>query len=85
MTGQRLAVVLASFDKFDKYGQGVIHASDLKGQYNSATHPSVISGEMTEDEAFLELLANVPDKKNDGTILRDEWISFYTAVSSQIE
>ena len=85
MTGQRLAVVLAAFDKFDKYGQGVIHASDLKGQYNSATHPSVISGEMTEDEAFLELLANFPDKKNDGTILRDEWISFYTAVSSQIE
>ena len=40
---------------------------------------------MTEDEAFLEFLANFPDKNNDGSILRDEWISFYTACSSQIE
>ena len=85
MTGQRRSVVLAAFDKFNRHGQGVIYASDLKGQYNSATHPSVISGDMTEDEAFLEFLANFPDKNNDGTILRDEWISFYTACSSQIE
>ena len=85
MNAQREAIVEAAFNKFDRYGQGVIHASDLKGVYNSANHPSVISGDMTEDEAFLELLSNFPDTNNNGTILRDEWISFYTAVSSLVE
>ena len=31
-------------------------------------HPKVISGEITEDEAFLEFLANFGDKNNDGKI-----------------
>ena len=40
---------------------------------------------MTEDEAFLEFLANFKDANNDGTISSTEWNDYYTAVSSRIE
>ena len=48
-------------------------------------HPKVISGEITEDEAFLEFLANFGDKNNDGKITNVEWNDYYSAVSSSIE
>jgi len=34
-------------------GEGKVNASDLKVVYNCTLHPKVISGEITEDEAFL--------------------------------
>ena len=48
-------------------------------------HPKVISGEITEDEAFLEFLANFGDKNNDGKITIVEWNDYYSSVSSSIE
>ena len=45
-----------AFLKFDKDGNGRIEAADLRGVYNCSQHPKVISGEMTEDEVFLEFL-----------------------------
>jgi len=56
----------AAFAKFDVNGSGCVTASDLRVAYNAAAHPKVISGEITEDEAFLEFLANFGDKNNDG-------------------
>ena len=71
--------------KFDKDGNGYIDASDLKGVYNCSFHPKVISGEMTEDQVFLEFLANFGDKNKDGRIERSEWADYYSAVSSSID
>ena len=48
-------------------------------------HPKVISGDITEDEAFLEFLANFGDKNNDGTITKEEWNDYYAAVSASID
>ena len=74
-----------AFLKFDKDGSGAIEAADLKGVYNCNFHPKVQSGEMTEDEVFLEFLANFGDKNRDGRIQRDEWNEYYAAVSSSID
>ena len=54
----RQAVILAAFAKFDRDGSGFVDAADLKGQYGAHLHPKVISGEMSEDEVFLEFLCN---------------------------
>ena len=74
-----------AFLKFDKDGSGEIEACDLKGVYNCNFHPKVQSGEMTEDEVFLEFLANFGDKNRDGKIQKDEWNEYYAAVSSSID
>jgi Ca2+-binding EF-hand superfamily protein len=81
----RAAVVANAFTKFDTNQNGFINAEDLKGVYCVSSHPKVISGEMTEDEAFLEFLANFADRNNDGTITREEWCDFYAAVSASVD
>jgi Ca2+-binding EF-hand superfamily protein len=82
---KRQAMVDKAFLKFDADGSGVITAADLKGVYNCNFHPKVQSGEMTEDEVFLEFLANFGDKNRDGCVQRDEWNEYYAAVSSSID
>ncbi len=74
-----------AFLKFDKDGNGYIDANDLKGVYNCSFHPKVISGEMTEDQVFLNFLAHFGDKNKDGRITRAEWSDYYSAVSSSID
>jgi len=48
-------------------------------------HPKVQSGELTEEEVFVEFLQNFGDKNRDGTITREEWNDYYAAVSSNID
>lgn len=74
-----------AFFKFDRDGSGSIQAADLKGVYSASMHPKVISGEMTEDEVFLELLSNFGDRNRDGRIDRNEWNDYYAAVSASID
>lgn len=81
----RQAVVDQAFCKFDSDGSGVVTASDLRCVYSCSAHPKVISGEITEDEAFLEFLANFGDKNNDGKITKCEWDDYYAAVSSSVD
>jgi calcyphosin len=57
----------------------------LQCAYDVKSHPKVISGEITEDEAFLEFLSNFGDKNNDGSITKTEWNDYYAAVSSSID
>jgi len=74
-----------AFLKFDKDGSGSIEASDLRGVYNTSMHPKVQSGEMTEDEVFLEFLTNFGDRNRDGIISRSEWNEYYAAVSASVD
>uniref|UniRef100_A0A7S3T2W5 EF-hand domain-containing protein n=1 Tax=Strombidinopsis acuminata TaxID=141414 RepID=A0A7S3T2W5_9SPIT len=85
MNPQRQAITDKAFLKFDADGSGTIEAADLKGVYNADHHPKVISGEMTEDEVFLEFLQNFGDKNQDGKISRQEWNDYYAAVSSSVD
>ena len=81
----RQAVVDEAFCKFDLDNSGCITAADLRPVYSVKMHPKVVSGECTEDEAFLEFLANFGDKNNDGKITKVEWNDYYAAVSSSID
>ena len=85
MSAERQAVVDEAFCKFDVDGSGHITAADLRESYNVACHPKVISGEITEDEAFLEFLANFGDENGDGEITVQEWNDYYSAVSSSVD
>lgn len=86
MNVKRQAICDTIFDKFECcYGDNVITAADIKSCFNSSTHPKVVSGLYTEDEALLEFLSNFGDKNNDGIITKGEWNDYYSAVSDSIE
>ena len=64
------------------------------GRYDAKKHPKVLSGEMTEQQALQELLDAFegdhlgPDNdptKHDQKVTIDEFIQYYTAVSSSID
>ena len=80
----RADIVNAAFAKFDAGGSGVVKASDLKVEASVKSHPKVVSGDLTEDEAFLEFLTNFGDKNNDGYITQTEWCDYYAAISSMV-
>ncbi|CAI2381398.1 unnamed protein product [Moneuplotes crassus] len=82
---RREAIALKAFLKFDKDCSGAITVDDMKGVYNTDFHPKKQSGEMTDDEIFLDFLSNFGDKNNDGMITKDEWIEYYSAVSANID
>ena len=80
----RSDIVYAAFAKFDSSGCGSVKASDLKVEACVKSHPKVVSGDLTEDEAFLEFLTNFGDKNNDGQITQTEWVDYYAAISSMV-
>ena len=82
MNKARADVTEAAFCKFDTEGCGSVKASDLKVAINVSSHPRVVAGDITEDEAFLEFLTNFGDKNNDGRITHTEWMDYYSAVSA---
>jgi len=67
---------------------------DIKGLYNAKKHPDVISGKKTEDEVLTEFLetfdihhANLTGdhQLNSPIITFDEFLEYYTNVSSSID
>ena len=85
MNPKRQAITDKAYFKFDRDGNGWIDAADLKGIYNCSFHPKVINGTMTEDQVFMEFLANFGDKNGDGRISRQECNDYYSAVSASID
>ena len=84
MNKTRADIVNAAFTKFDTEQCGAVKASDLRVAANCSSHPRVVSGDITEDEAFLEFLTNFGDKSNDGRITHIEWCDYYAAVSAKV-
>jgi len=82
---RRQALIDKAFLKFDRDGSGYIDAADLRGLYNTSFHPKVRSGQITEEQALAEFLANFNDANRDGRIQKEEWDEYYASVSSSID
>ena len=85
LNAKRQAAVDKAFLAFDKTCDGVVDAADLKESFRVDKHPKFQSGEMTQDEIFMEFLANFNDKNGDGRIERQEFNDYYAAVSADID
>ena len=82
---ERQAVIDHAFNSFVRDDTESIEAADLKGAYAANLHPKVISGELSEDEVFLEFLTHFSDKNRDGRIHREEWNAYYGKISASID
>merc|ERR1711907_145191 len=85
MNSTREAIVMKAYNKLDKDGSGHITIDDLKGVYTAAKNPKVISGEKTEEQIFLEFLQKLGDKNKDGVITKQEFLEYYSALSSSVD
>ena len=81
----RQAIIDAAFVKFDKDGNGTVTSADLRTVFDTSSHPKVISGEMTDEEVYVQFLASFGDKNGDGVITKQEWDDYYAAVSANID
>ena len=82
---RRLEIVQEAFRKFDKDSSGTITVEDLQDVYSVEMHPKYQNGELTKEEIFEGFLESFGDKNKDGVITMDEWVEYYSAVSSNID
>ena len=82
---ERQEVIDKAFHKFEKDDSGMIDIRDLKGVFNASRHPKVVSGEITQEQAFDEFARNFNDRTGAGKIEKIEWNDYYAAVSASVE
>jgi len=80
------------FKNLDFIGDGELTINDLKGKFNASLHPDVKAGKRTEDEILTEFLETFEQHHNmlhgansDGKITPDEFLEYYSHVSSNID
>jgi Ca2+-binding EF-hand superfamily protein len=78
---ERAEVIQRAFNKFDVYGQGCIQISDLESAFQCPRHPKILSGEMTNNDVFVDFLATFGVLRQ---LSYQQWADHYAAVSAQI-
>jgi Ca2+-binding EF-hand superfamily protein len=84
----RKALVNRIYANMDADGSGELTIEDVRLRYNAKNNPEVTSGRKTEEEVLLEFMATFEGdggEKGDGKITRQEWMDYYTGVSSNID
>jgi calcyphosin len=88
----RTQLVTKVYQKIDFSGDGIVDKEDLKGRYDASRHPDVKSGKKTEEEILKEFLETFEMHHNtingfqsDGKVSLDEFIEYYTNISSNID
>ena len=82
---ERQKIINEAFNKFKKDNSDMIDIRDLKGVFNASKHPKVISGEITQEQAFDEFSRNFNDHTGAGKIQLSEWNDYYAAVSASVD
>ena len=82
---ERQQIINEAFNKFKKDDSDMIDIRDLKGVFNGSKHPKVISGEITQQQAFDEFSRNFNDHTGAGKIQLCEWNDYYAAVSASVD
>ncbi|KAH9282134.1 Calcyphosin-like protein [Echinococcus granulosus] len=88
MSENRKKIIELVFNKMDKTGDGVITASadDLRGVYNVRSHPKYLNGELSEKDVLNEYLKTFESRgEKDGKVTWQEFLNYYSAVSSSID
>jgi Ca2+-binding EF-hand superfamily protein len=92
MNQNRKKIVGLAFNKLDKDGNGWIDITDIRGVYNAAKHPDVLSGKKVEDQILQEFLETFETahamRNNDApnyVVTKEEFEEYYNNISASIE
>lgn len=85
LNDRRKQLVLLAFSILDKDKSGIVDYNDVIGVYDATKHPDVISGKKTEKDILAEFLDTFDSIDKDGKVTPDEFIKYYSNVSSSID
>lgn len=92
MNANRKKIVAQVFKKLDKDTSGWIDLSDIKGVYNAARHPDVLSGKKSEDQVLQEFLETfeIAHSMREGNtpnhvVTKEEFEEYYNNISASID
>lgn len=85
MNERRVGMVAQAWAVLDKTGDDRVTIDDLRGTYDPAFHPDVISGKITPDQALLQFLDQWDTVEKDGVVSFDEFGEYYNDVSASID
>eukprot|EP00656_Telonema_subtile_P021131 TRINITY_DN22171_c0_g1_i1.p1 TRINITY_DN22171_c0_g1~~TRINITY_DN22171_c0_g1_i1.p1 ORF type:complete len:527 (+),score=94.12 TRINITY_DN22171_c0_g1_i1:108-1688(+) len=88
MSASRRAWIHAAFSKIDVDNDGVLTLTDLQQLYDASQHPSVLKGDMTQDQVLLEFIDTFGDSSirgnRDGEVTIDEFSEYYANVGASM-
>jgi hypothetical protein len=86
VTDKRKKLILLAFNMLDKNGNGELEPDELINRYDASKHPDVTRGFRTEEEVLREFLETFEvGGIKDGVVTQQEFINYYTNVSSSID
>jgi hypothetical protein len=86
LNARRRDIVRRCFEKFDRTGDGVVTAEDLRGVYSARRHPDVMAGKRSEEEVLREFLETFEvGGSKDGVVTLSEFENYYANVSASID
>jgi len=80
----RQKAVEIAFQEMDGDHSGEISLAEINACYDPRTHPQVVAGKMTRDEAHAEFISAM-DKDADGVITKSEFLDFFKDISLAFE
>ena len=85
LSEKRLAVIDQAFDVIDESGDGDLSMGELKKKFRCESHPSIVDKSATREQVTKEFLGQWDKARADGTIDRDDFISYYHDVGASID
>merc|ERR1711939_439110 len=76
----RMKAVETAFHEMDSDKSGSISMHEVGTCYDPRTHPEVMSGKLTREEAHKQFIDTM-DKDHNGTITKQEFITFFKDIS----
>jgi len=85
MSKARMEIIKKAFAKMDATGDGVVTIEDLEKVYDVSQHEKYKSGEWTKKQCFEGFLKSFDVGEQDGTVTFEEFLNYYSGVSSSID
>eukprot|EP00419_Tripos_fusus_P002013 CAMPEP_0172676508 /NCGR_PEP_ID=MMETSP1074-20121228/14033_1 /TAXON_ID=2916 /ORGANISM="Ceratium fusus, Strain PA161109" /LENGTH=725 /DNA_ID=CAMNT_0013494189 /DNA_START=36 /DNA_END=2213 /DNA_ORIENTATION=- len=84
ISARRKQLIETAFGIMDKNGHGRIDLEDVVRLYDVANHPDVLDGQLSEEEALGDFLAQFDGVEQNGGILERDFVEYYRNLSPAI-
>ena len=88
----RKNLTIMCFHAIDKFNQGTVTMNQIKQRFTSRRHPSVVSGQMTQDEVLCDFVESfeihhllMESRKRDHHVTVGEFVKYYNNISVTID
>ena len=81
----RREIIAQAYSKLDANCDGTVTFSDIRELYDASSHPDVLAGRLSSDEALRDFMSVWNRHVPDDVITFDEFLDYYTDVSCSVD